>query len=575
MHVRRIRVSIRPLAQELGLAVEDPLVLDDPDAHPWDEEADLVVVGLGGAGLAASIEGLERGLSVVAVDRYACGGSTAANGGIFYAGGGTAIQKAAGEEDDPEEMLKYLRIEAGNVVKDSTLRRFVEESPGTIDWILKHGGKLNPAIWRKKASYPPLDCFLYHPDNSLVASYAKRAKPAARGHRAHIKNGKKAWGIGVGITGPMTDSALRLGLRYRRHSEARQLVRDASGRVVGIKVLAIPEGSAEAKRFDHYVQRANTFLAMLPPTIPGSGVTIGIGERYLRKAMALEAHGRQARFIRAREGVLLSAGGFIMNHKMVAKYAPTYAKGMPNGTLGDQGSGIVLGMSAGGSTALMGKISAWRFINPPKAWSDAIVVNRHGRRFVDETVYGATLGEHIGDREGAAWVIYDAKLRKQAYRQAMDPKIVPFQRDVTLLNLTFNSKKAATLEGLAKQVGIDPRGLAETVAAYNAAARGEQPDPFEKEPADMQPIDTGPFYAMDISIESKLFPLAVITFGGLRVDEESGQVLDEKGKPIAGLYAAGRTAVGVASQTYVSGLSFADCFFSGRRAARSVARANA
>ena len=92
-------MSIRPLAQELGLEVEDPLVLQDPEAHPWDEEADLVVVGLGGAGLAASIEGLERGLSVVAVDRYGCGGSTAANGGIFYAGGGTAIQKAAGEAD--------------------------------------------------------------------------------------------------------------------------------------------------------------------------------------------------------------------------------------------------------------------------------------------------------------------------------------------------------------------------------------------------------------------------------------------------------------------------------------------
>ncbi|WP_286773976.1 FAD-binding protein, partial [Sphingomonas sp. 66-10] len=266
---------------------------------------------------------------------------------------------------------------------------------------------------------------------------------------------------------------------------------------------------------------------------------------------------------------------FIMNPAMVARYAPAYAKGMPNGTLGDQGAGIVLGMTAGGSTALMDKISAWRFINPPKAWSDAIVVNAKGERFVDETVYGATLGEHIGDHQGGiGWLIYDAALRKQAFKQARDPMLVPFQRDVTLLNLAFNAVKAPTLDALADKIGLDRATIAATVAAYNRAARGEVEDAFGKERSDMQPIERGPFYAMDISVESKFLPLPVITFGGLRVEEESGLVLDKAGKPIPGLYAAGRTAVGIASQTYVSGLSYADCFFSGRRVARHVARAN-
>jgi 3-oxo-5alpha-steroid 4-dehydrogenase len=373
----------------------------------------------------------------------------------------------------------------------------------------------------------------------------------------------------------MTASALALGLRVHRYSEARQLVQDAQGRVIGVRCLSIPEGSAEARDFAHCIARANKFLAALPPSIPLASITIGIGTRYLRRAMAIEAGARKPRLIRAREGVLLSAGGFIMNPVMVAHYAPTYRKGMPNGTLGDQGAGIVLGMTVGGSTALMDKISAWRFINPPKAWSDAIVVNRAGARFVDETVYGATLGEHIGDRQGGiAWLIYDKASRKEAFRQARDPNLVPFQRDVTLLNLAFNAKKAATIEALAEQIGVDPAGLACTVAAYNAAAAGTEADPFGKEAADIQPIATPPFYAMDISIESRFLPLPVITFGGLRVNEESGQVLDSTGTPIAGLYAAGRTAVGIASQTYVSGLSFADCIYSGRRAARHAARAN-
>lgn len=568
-------MAVAAKAAEVGLDVEDPLILDDVSAHPWDEEADLVVVGLGGAGVAASVEALERGLSVIAVDRYEGGGSTAANGGIFYAGGGTVIQKEAGEEDSPEEMYKYLKMEAGEVVADSTLRKFVDESVSTVDWILHHGGKLKGTVWKKKASYPPLDRFLYHPDNTLVARYRKVAKPAARGHRAHILNGKKAWGVGIGIYNPLRDSALKLGLNFHTLTEARQLAIDAAGRVVGVKVLSIPAGSKDAADFTRYFRRASTFLAMLPPALPFAAITIGIGNHYLKKAMRIEAHARETRWIRAKEGVLLSTGGFIMNPRMVQHYAPAYSAGMPNGTLGDQGAGIVMGMTAGGSTALMGKVSAWRFINPPKAWSDAIVVNAKGERFVDETVYGATLGEHIVDHHGGSgWLIYDANLRKQAFKQAFDPVLVPFQRDVTLLNLLFNYKKAPTLEGLADRIGLDRDTIRTTVAAYNRAARGEEPDRFEKEPPDMQPVEQGPFYAMDISIASRYLPLPVITFGGLRVEENTGQVLDAAGKPIAGLYAAGRTAVGIASQTYVSGLSYADCVFSGRRAARHAAKAN-
>jgi len=562
-------------AADVGVPVEQPLLVEDVDAVAWDESTDLLVVGLGGAGLAAALEGIERGLSVTAVDRYACGGSTAANGGVFYAGGGTAIQREAGEEDSPEAMLDYLRIEAGKVVSDETLRRFVEQSPETVDWILRHGGKLAASVWKEKCSYPPLDRFLYHPDNSLVASYRAKAKPAARGHRAFGRDGKKAWGLGKFITGPMTESALRLGLVFHRYSEARQLVVDREGRVVGARILSIPEGSPEARRFARYIDRANTLLAALPPSIPLASITIALGSHYLRKASEIEAKARFSRLIRAREGVVLSAGGFIMNPAMVRRYAPAYATGMPNGTLGDQGSGILLGMSAGGATALMDKVSAWRFINPPKAWAQAIAVDRAGERFVDETVYGATMGEHIVDhRGGVAWLIYDKSLREAAFRQARDPKLVPFQRDVTLINLLFNARKAPTLDALARRIGVDAAGLAQTVAAYNAAARGEAQDPFGKEAVDMHPIERGPFYAMDISIDSRFLPLPVITFGGLRVAEESGQVLDRSGKPIAGLYAAGRTAVGLASQTYVSGLSFADCFFSGRRAARHAARAN-
>ena len=66
-------------------------------------------------------------------------------------------------------------------------------------------------------------------------------------------------------------------------------------------------------------------------------------------------------------------------------------------------------------------------------------------------------------------------------------------------------------------------------------------------------------------------PMATMSVGGLKVEEESGLVLDAGGKAIGGLYAAGRNAVGICSNIYVSGLSYADCIFSGRRAARHAA----
>jgi 3-oxo-5alpha-steroid 4-dehydrogenase len=66
--------------------------------------------------------------------------------------------------------------------------------------------------------------------------------------------------------------------------------------------------------------------------------------------------------------------------------------------------------------------------------------------------------------------------------------------------------------------------------------------------------------------------MPMLTLGGLRVDEETGAVKREDGSVIEGLYAAGRTAVGVCSNVYVSGLAYADCIFSGRRVGRSMAR---
>ena len=83
-------------------------------------------------------------------------------------------------------------------------------------------------------------------------------------------------------------------------------------------------------------------------------------------------------------------------------------------------------------------------------------------------------------------------------------------------------------------------------------------------------IGTAPFYATDIGAGLKLSPIPALTMGGLVVDEDTGQVIDDDGMAIKGLYAAGRNAVGICSEFYISGLSLGDCVWSGLRAAESL-----
>jgi 3-oxo-5alpha-steroid 4-dehydrogenase len=85
-------------------------------------------------------------------------------------------------------------------------------------------------------------------------------------------------------------------------------------------------------------------------------------------------------------------------------------------------------------------------------------------------------------------------------------------------------------------------------------------------------MGTGPFYSINISAASSMFyPIPGLTLGGLVVDERTGEVVHRDGGTVPGLYAVGRNAVGICSNSYVSGLSLSDCIFSGRRAGADAA----
>jgi 3-oxo-5alpha-steroid 4-dehydrogenase len=175
-------------------------------------------------------------------------------------------------------------------------------------------------------------------------------------------------------------------------------------------------------------------------------------------------------------------------------------------------------------------------------------------------------------RGGRAWLLADRATLAEARRQVRGSTLW-FQR-LQAWYLLAGAVRAPTVAAVAARAGLDPDRLEATLAAYNAAARDPAaPDPAGKPAAARRPQDQPPYALIDCSIRPRLFyPAPVLTLGGLVVDPGSGQVLRPDGSPIDGLYAAGRSAAGLCSRSYVSGLSLADCVFSGRRAGHHAAQ---
>lgn len=523
----------------------------------WDLTADVVVVGYGAAGASAALEATAAGAQVLVLERFTGGGASALSGGIIYAGGGTWVQKAAGVEDSAEQMLAYLRREVGTAVAPQTLRRFVDQSPAMIDWLTGHGVPFEPSLCPYKTSYPNDSYYLYH-SGSEVSGYGREvAEPAQRGHRV-----KGSGTSGKKLTGPLHASAARRGVRVETLTRATALITDDNGAVIGVECLSLRDAPGRVR--DRYTRMAK--VAAKP----------GIYYPPLRRALEKQLDRLDRRYgktirVLARRGVVLSAGGFIANRTMMAEYGSLYRHGLALGSSGDDGSGILMAREVGAATDRMGNISAWRFLLPPSSFTGAVLVDAAGRRVIDETRYGAAVGHAlITEHDGKGWVLADDPLMRKAISQ-IGEQGAWFQR-AQFEATRRRAVRGNTLEAVAAKAGIDPAGLRATVAAHNAAIENGTPDPVGKPAEFTEPVRTAPFWLLDVGIHpSVINPCPMLTLGGVVVDEYTGAVRSTTGETIPGLFAAGRTAVGICSDSYVSGLSLSDCVFSGRRAGANAA----
>ena len=519
---------------------------------------DVVVVGFGAAGACAAIAAAEAGARVLVVDRSLGGGASALSGGIVYAGGGTPYQQAAGVDDNPENMFNYLRQEVQDVVDEEALRRFCDGSVEQLAWLESHGARFDSSLCAYKTSYPTDQHYLYFSGNEKAYPFNLHAAPAPRGHRQvarGMSSGRVLWEA-------LRDAALGLGVTFWPRTLVDELV-ITDGQVNGIRCRTmVDDGSRNSRRY----RRAAAAAAKLTNWTPPLGHLLNQrAERSWRRAA-------RPRTVYA-PTVVLAAGGFIFNRDMLRRHAPTHVLVSPLGTEGDDGSGIALGVSAGGATAHLNQVTAWRFLSPPSALVEGIAVGVNGTRIANEDLYGATHAEvmirHFG---GKGFLITDSQIWRRARSQLLSHTQL-FQRATMAPVFAVAHRKAATLAALAEKLGVSETGLIDSVTAYNEAIAAGREDPMHKAADLCTPILQPPFYGVDISLKSSPADFVPgLTLGGLTVDTATGQVCTATGARVDGLYAAGRTAVGVCSKSYVSGLSLADCVFSGRRAGQHAAQ---
>lgn len=539
-----------------------PLNLENTDSIQWDETADVIITGFGGAGACAAIEAFDNGARVFIIERFSGGGATTRSGGVYYAGGGTDQQEYAGYNDTAKDMFNYLKMETRGAVSDETLKDFCSRSKENLQWLKSLGMKFSLKFFEQKTTQPPGGYGLYFSGNER--QYHEKANVAPRGHVP----------LGSGMNGSVFFGALKKAVFKRKidvryHCRSERLILDKKGRVVGLQVYDV--GRNLLLRAMHMLLFYGGFLAVSFRKMND------LFERSLGKK----------RYYQARKGIIISSGGFVFNKGMMEEFAPVYARTMCLGTPGDDGRGIMLGHSAGADIIDMASCAASRFYAPPEPFVFGVLVDDNGNRICDESLYGATLSSHIAENGGRAFLVVDESIMTRAIRELKKGERIRdysiaeiltgksnalvFRKMTTYINKNINRKKAKTLKDLERKCHIPAGKLTETIEIYNRNCMQKKADEYGKLSDLCYPIATPPYYAIYCGLDSRLFLSPCITLGGLRVDEKTGQVLNIKSKPISGLYAAGRSAAGICSRSYVSGLSLADCVYTGRRAGKNAA----
>ncbi|MDR1014820.1 MAG: flavocytochrome c [Coriobacteriales bacterium] len=452
-----------------------------PDAEkpaPQVEAYDIVIVGAGGAGLAAALAAKQGGVAKVLLLEKGIGSGGNTN---FSSSGMNASETRFQVKDkieDTNELFAEDTFKGGHELGERTLVDFMcSNSSAAIDWLDEAGITLDNITQMGGASVK----------------------------RCHRPTDGSA--IGKTLIPGLRDAVEREGVETLVETPATELVVDANGAVTGVK--AQTKDGAET-----------TFEA---------------------------------------KAVIIAAGGFGSNKEMLRKYRPEVADFVTTNIPYTTGDGMIMAQKAGAELVLMEQVQTHPTVEQTTGaliaegirGGGAILINSEGKRFFNEMETRDAVSEAELEQPGKyAYVVYD----QQVYESNLDA-VSYDERGLSV--------KAPTLAELASKIKVDTAALEEAVATYNAVTTDGATDPFGRTKG-LIAFGSGPFYAC------KIAPGIHYCMGGIRIDEQS-RALDAKGKPIAGLYAAGESTGGLHGSNRLGGNGVCDTMVFGPNAAEQAA----
>lgn len=504
-----------------------------------DEEitTDVVIVGAGGAGLSAGVRALQHNQDVLILEKYPqVGGNTSRAGGPMNAAEPEwqkDFKALPGEKETLEELAAYPIEKIDSEYQEDfkelqkQIKEYVDSGANYLfDSTLLH--EIQTYLGGKRTDLQ---------GNEIHGKY-----PLVHELVTHALDSVK-WLADLGVKFDETDVTEPVGGLWRRGHKPVEPMGYAYIHVLGDWVK------------DHGAKVLTETAA--EDLIIEDGVVKGVVAKR-KDGSKVTVHAK---------AVILTAGGFGANTKMVQKYN-TYWQHIDDDIATTNspaitGDGIKLGLEAEADLFGMGFIQLMPVSDPETGElftglqtppANYIMVNQKGKRFVNEFAERDTLAKAAIANGGLFYLIADDKIKETAYNTTQES--IDAQVEAGTLF------RADTLEDLAKQIGMDPDTLVETIKTYNHYVdEGKDPE-FHKNVFDLK-CKVAPFYATPRK------PAIHHTMGGLVIDTKA-HVLNKDGKIIKGLYSAGENAGGLHAGNRLGGNSLADIFTFGRIAANTA-----
>lgn len=530
----------------------------------WDTAVDFVIGGSGIGGATAAIKADEEDMGVLVLEKSSkVGGVSAVSGGLLWVGN-NHLQGEPGVEDSAETVEEYLRYGATGPIDDELLDAFVRRAPEALEFL----DEVADVPWNLVADSPDY----LHPKTPSARPEGRKLEvaPIRRSEvgdladdlrlSPHFPVGVtlselKSWG-GLGsyedwdrelLDGRIEEGFLTFGPGVMGH-----LLAEVDRRNIEVKTETPIEG-----------------------LVTEDNRVVGVEARTDEGTMT----------VRARGGVLLAIGGYDWSQEKVERYefVPEMESAAPPIVHGDH-LDLTEGLSADVAIRTeegrlpvtpagvhvpgeeMEGVPLYRILAATRGVPGSIVVNGTGERFHNEAYWPdfiANIGRiDVFEGDHRNWPCFF--ILDQDHRDAYPVAGIEPGQDLS----EHLGEKGETLEELAEKLGVDSDGLLETVETFNENAReGVDPefhrgettietkfwgDPNHEPSANLAPISTPPFYGFELDIVGTGVPSA-----GLRIDG-SARVLDEEGRAIPGLYAAGNTAAYTdTGGSYDSGIAMA------------------